>query len=527
MKCIKVISLIVLAVFCFTFCTSKKTSKEVESSTLKPNIIVILADDLGYNDVGFNGSLEVPTPNLDKLAESGLRCTNAYVTHPYCGPSRAGLITGRYQRRFGVQANPHKNDTIEGLPLSELTIADLLKKQDYTTAVIGKWHLGKNRIFHPLKRGFDHFFGFVGGGHQYHLDELKDTPHWNSDADTEWFEDYTSWLELNGKPDPKYMGKEGYITDVLSDESVNFIKKNKENPFFLHLSYNAPHDPFQATEKYLKRVENVNFDTSFIKDKSQVDSYLKNRKIYAAMVNALDEGVGQILKTLEDEKLTENTLIVFLSDNGGDGRFNHRFVGDEYAVPAPENHTPMVASNLPLRGNKGDALEGGIRVPFLMSWPGVLPKGVDYNGIVSSLDILPTAVSVAGGNLPTDREYDGSNILPFLMQGQVVERSFHWYRFKALAYGSNLYGDWLEISSRKGDWKLYRRGKDASYHLFNLSEDIGEQNNLADQYPEKVEEMIRAYQEWIQTHKAPLYLDYPIKKHNVEELYFTHNEAIK
>ena len=223
--------------------------------TYKPNIIVILVDDLGYKDVGFNGSKEVPTPHLDKLAKSGIRLTNAYVSHSYCGPSRAGLITGRYQRRFGVEANPHSEGA--GLPATEQTLGTLLKRSGYRTGAIGKWHLGFSEGYHPNERGFDEFLGFLGGGHQYFNKNLKETAS----------QHYDGALERNGKVAQEYLGKDRYITDVFSDEAIRFIKENKGNPFFLYLCYNAPHGPFQASQKYLDRVKDIELDTSFIKNK--------------------------------------------------------------------------------------------------------------------------------------------------------------------------------------------------------------------------------------------------------------------
>jgi arylsulfatase A-like enzyme len=474
----------------------------------KPNIIVILADDLGYKDVGFNGSEEVPTPNIDRLAESGVRCTNAYVSHPYCGPSRAAIITGRYHRRFGHESNPRSYDEVEGLPLSEITIADLIRGQGYATGVIGKWHLGNNKIFHPNRRGFDHFFGFTEGWHYYHLDK--------SSVDNE----NHILLERNGEVDLKYQGKRAYLTDVLTFESIDFILQNKDNPFFLYICYNAPHTPFEATEKYLQRVEHINLDASFLEDGNMKEQYIENRRIYAAMVNAMDEGVGSIMKTLEDEGIRDNTLVFFLSDNGGDGRFNLRFLNDQHALNQSLEqpvHYPMAANNLPLRGNKGDVLEGGISVPFVVSWPGVLPEGTDYHGIVSAMDILPTSIALAEGKLPEDRSYNGNNLMPFI-KGIVpadTSRDLRWYRFYA-----NNEGGKLNISARRGPWKLYRESIHDSFHLYNLDDDIGEINDLADSYPEIVVEMVRNYEEWIKTHERALWYDYDQNRRDEENVYY-------
>ena len=476
-----------------------------------PNIIVILADDLGYKDVGFNGSEEVPTPNLDKLSASGVRMTNGYVSHSYCGPSRAGLITGRFQRRFGIEDNPEFKE--HGLPKTEFTLGALLKKSGYHTGIIGKWHLGFSKGFHPNERGFDEFFGFLGGGHQYFTKKYKRQPD----------SGYYGALERNGKVAEEYVGKDLYLTEVLSNEACKFVTHNKEKPFFLYMNYNAPHTPFQASKKYLERVKNVKIDTSFITENNKKQQYLVNRRTYIAMVNAMDEGIGELQKVLKEEGLIEKTLIIFLSDNGGDGRFNHRFVGDKSAVPSPKGHPLMVANNLPLRGNKGDCQDGGIRVPYVMSWPGTLPEGVDFDGIVSSLDIVPTAVAVAKGKLPSDREYDGENVLPYLLGEIEGERSFCWYRHKPIVYGNAIYGNRLEIALRRGDWKLYRHGKGFPFRLYNLSEDVGELNDLSLKHPEKLQELIAEYEKKIESHIAPLYLNDP-KSYSNEQLYYTFGE---
>lgn len=490
-----------------------KSNIDQKVRTEKPNIILVLADDLGYKDIGFNGSKEVPTPNLDKIAKAGVRFTNAYVTHPFCGPSRAGLITGRYQRRFGVQANP--NSQGNGLPKTEKTLGALLKESGYHTGIIGKWHLGFSEGFHPNERGFDDFFGFLGGGHQYF------TKYYNNEPNS----GYDGALERNGEVAQEYLGKDMYLTEILSDEACSFIRRNKDKPFFLYMNYNAPHTPFQASQKYLDRTKDIELDTNFITEKEKLEEYKENRRIYIAMVNAMDEGIGEIQKTIKNEGLLENTVIIFLSDNGGDGRFNHRFVGDEDAVPLPKgNHPHMVANNLPLRGNKGDLLEGGVRVPFFISWPGTLPKSIDYTEVVSSLDIVPMSLAIAGGNLPKDRDYDGINIIPYIGKGESAERSLFWYRFKPFKYGNKIYGDRLEVAFRQGDWKLYRKGKDYPFKLFNLAKDIGEQNDLSSKHPKKVKELIFEYEKGIQAHKSPLYLDYPDSLHNKEELYYTHGE---
>jgi arylsulfatase A-like enzyme len=279
-----------------------------------PNIIIILADDLGYADVGFNGSKDIPTPNIDKIAKGGVTFTRGYVSYAVCGPSRAGLITGRYQDKFGFAKNPllAPNDAAMGLPLTEETIADYLKQQNYTTTAIGKWHLGAHQTLRPNKRGFDEFYGFLSGGHRYFPEELtlQDLSEIKSQ-----FDGYKTKLLRNNTR----VEETEYLTDAFSREAVSFVKRKGNNPFFMYLAYNAPHSPLQATDKYLNRFKDI-------KD--------PKRRTYAAMVSAMDDGIGLLLNQLEQQNLTNNTLIFFLSDNGG---------------PTNDN----ASNNSPLRGFKG------------------------------------------------------------------------------------------------------------------------------------------------------------------------------
>lgn len=340
----------------------------------KPNIIVILLDDLGYADVGFNGSTEILTPNIDRVAEDGVRFSRGYVTHAVCGPSRAGLITGRYQDRFGASRNPlfAPKDSTQGLPLSEETLADALGRGGYTSSIIGKWHLGAHESLYPLNRGFDEFFGFLSGGHQYFPEmwTIRD----KTEAREQWDGYRTRIMRNNGRVE-----EHEYLTDALSREAVDFVERHaKQTPFFLYLSYNAPHTPMQATDKYLSRYDHIEDE---------------KRRTYAAMVSAVDDGVGELYEALDRHGLTENTLIFFLSDNGG---------------PTPDN----ASDNSPLRGVKGDFYEGGVRVPYAVSWPAVLPNNMDYDNPVSSLDIFATSVVHAG--VEPLNKLDGVDLIPFL-----------------------------------------------------------------------------------------------------------------
>jgi arylsulfatase A-like enzyme len=312
----------------------------------QPNILLILADDMGYGDLGITGSETIKTPNLDRLAKSGVFCSNGYVASPVCSPSRAGLITGRDPRRFGYEGNLNAASSnyatrpeLLGLVPGEHTLGDHLKAAGYDTALIGKWHLGKGELFHPNKRGFDHFCGMLGGGHGYFLDGKNNQ------------------LERNGEPLTEFSSP--YITDFFTDETIDWTTDRKK-PWFAFLSYNAPHTPMHAKEEDLKRY-------AHIKD--------QKRRTYCAMMHALDVGVGRMIKHLEDTNQRDNTLIVFFSDNGG--------------------ATSNASWNGILSGAKGSLKEGGVRIPMFWSWPGTIPAEANYNAPASSLDLLPTFLAAA------------------------------------------------------------------------------------------------------------------------------------
>ena len=402
-------------------------SNEKEQLSEQPNVIIILTDDQGYNDVGFNGCKDIPTPNIDRIATQGVKFTSGYVSYAVCGPSRAGLITGRYQDRFGFGRNPlfAPNDPNQGLPLSEETIADALDKVGYQTMAIGKWHLGAHESQRPLNRGFDEFFGFLTGGHKYFPEQwtLSDISGVKSQFDA-----YNTKLLKNDQR----VDEREYLTDALSREAVNFVERNADNPFFLYLAYNAPHTPLQATEKYLNRFSHIEN---------------KKRKTYAAMVSSVDDGVGKVLDKLKELNIHENTIVFFLSDNGGPYKTNGSI-------------------NDPLREGKGSLYEGGIRVPFAMRWPAKIQGGQIYNQPIISLDIFATAANYAGAE--TKNALDGVDIIPFLLgekEGVPHEQLF-WRQYDKRAY-----------AVRSGDMKLVNiKGKQDE--LYNLNEDIGEGNQL-------------------------------------------------
>lgn len=421
-------------------------------STQSPNVIIILADDLGYADVGFNGSPDIRTPNIDQIAQNGVQFTNGYVSYAVCGPSRAGLITGRYQDQFGFSRNPlfTPKDPAQGLPLTEQTMADALRSGGYRTMAIGKWHLGAYKTQRPLERGFDEFFGFLTGGHKYFPEELT----LNDISEiTSQFDAYnTKLLKNNTRVDEKE-----YLTDAFSREAVNFVKRNANHPFFLYLAYNAPHSPLEATEKYLARYPEIKNE---------------KRRTYAAMVSALDDGVGQLLKTLRTLKIEDNTIIFFLSDNGG-----------------PEWHG---ANNGPLREGKGWLYEGGIRVPFAMQWPAVISKGQKFHHPVISLDIFATVAAQA--EVTPKNKLNGVNLIPFITgeSNQAPHEALFWRHYDRDAFA-------VRTSSSK-----YVKDRNGKTGLFNINEDIGEKSPLADSL--KIQELKADYLQW-NTHNIPPQFD--------------------
>jgi arylsulfatase A-like enzyme len=419
----------------------------------QPNVLILLSDDQGYADLGVQGSKDIPTPNIDRLAHQGLRCTQGYVSSAMCSPSRAGLLTGRSQSRFGHDINwepdwPVDPNDQRGLPLAEKTMADHLKAAGYRTGIVGKWHLGEAAPFHPNRRGFDDFFGFIGGGHNYFCGDYRDQPPQNH---------YNTPLERNGEYQPV---TPGYLTAVLGDEAAAFIHRNKEKPWLLYAAFNAPHTPMQATPELLERVKHIADE---------------RRRTYAAMVVGMDDAVGTILKQLQQDGLEECTLIFFLSDNGG----------------PPEDNA---SSNGPLRGRKGQMWEGGIRVPFIAKWKGVLPAGKTYDRPVSSLDILPTALAAAGASSVASQPLDGVDLMPYFTgkkSGDPHARLFWRIAERDI---------W---AVRSGDHKLVQQfGKRG---LYDLSSDVGESKNQYDQLPDVRDRLQKAHDEWSAALPKPLW----------------------
>jgi arylsulfatase A-like enzyme len=418
-------------------------SANAAEPTTKPNVIVIVGDDMGYADVGFHGCKDIPTPHLDALAKSGVKFTNGYVSGPYCSPTRAGLLTGRYQTRFGHEFNPG-NGPNQGLPLTETTLADRMKIAGYRTALVGKWHLG-NSERHPQKRGFDDFFGFLGGAHDYFKPE--------------------GILRGNNPVNEK-----AYLTDALGREAIAFIEVNKSKPFFLYLAFNAVHTPMQANDSRLKKFQDI-------KD--------EKRRTYAAMMSAMDDAIGAVMKKLTDDKLSENTLVMFISDNGG---------------PTMKGVTVNASVNTPLRGSKRTTLEGGIRVPFLISWPTKL-KAATYDQPVIQLDLHTTALAAAGVTPKPEWKLEGVDLLPYLngKEKGMPHDALYWRFGKQMAI-------------RQDDWKLVRYDLAADNRtgiseamLYNLKDDIGEATDLSAKHPDKVKNLQTAWDFWNKANVAPLW----------------------
>jgi len=407
-----------------------------------PNIILMLAGDLGYGDLGVTGSKQIPTPHIDSLAATGVRFTNTYVASSFCAPSRAGLMTGRHPASFGfpdslAPVQPGHDPACVGLPLDQTTLAERLKALGYTTGVIGKWHLGELPQFSPLKRGFDEFWGWLGGAHDYFRAEPGGEKTLAGPI-------VCSFKE----PEPLT-----YLTDNQGDECVNFIRRRKDRPFFLYASFAAPHSLMQATDDDLNRFVHI------------AD---KQRRTYCAMVYRLDQNVGKILAELRDHGMERNTLVVFLSDNGGP------------CAPGMGNGS----CNAPFRGSKATVLEGGIRVPMIFRWPATLPSGKTMDATVSSLDILPTFVAAAGGKIEKPENLTGVDLSPLLSgtEQQPLHESLMW----TYTVGSAI---------RTGDWKLIRL-PDRLPMLYNLSADPAEQNDLALRELDRTRSMLQALGRW-------------------------------
>lgn len=425
----------------------------------KPNIVLFLADDLGVGDVRCYFSERALTPNIDSLAANGVKFTDGYVSAAVCSPSRAGLLTGRYQQRFGHEFNngPPKRDLEErlGLPATEVILPKLLQSAGYRTGMVGKWHLGSAPEFHPIDRGFDEFFGFLPGANGYVTSKTPNS-FWASTSDTPVvpLRPQRNFPVLRGK---EVVDEDEYLTDAFAREAAAFVDRHKERPFFLYVPFNAVHTPLHVIQRYLDRFA----DVTDVK-----------RRTLLAMTSAMDDAVGAVVRKVRDIGQEDNTIFIFLSDNG---------------CPT----YTQAGSNGPLNGSKITYYEGGIRVPFLMQWKARLKGGAVYKDPVISLDLFPTILNAAGAQAPKDRSIDGVDLVPFITgknRGQPHPTIF-WRARPAHAV-------------RKGPWKLIEVG-DSHRRLYNLESDLGEKRDLAGANPKMVKELQEAYTQWDATMVSP------------------------
>ncbi|MEO0793860.1 MAG: sulfatase-like hydrolase/transferase [Verrucomicrobiota bacterium] len=427
----------------FQLCLSGQNSK--------PNIIVIMADDMGFADTGFTGSKDILTPNLDELAASGVIFKQGYATHPFCGPSRAALLAGRYQHRFGFETNPAYDpaNPLMGIDPNEILFPARLQKAGYVTGCVGKWHLGAAEDYHPNNRGFDYFYGFLGGGHDYFRIDMTQPVK----------EAYLQGLVRNKRP----ADFEGYLTTALSRDAAAFVAQNKDQPFFLFLAYNAPHAPLQAPKEDIERYSHISDE---------------KRRVYAAMVDVMDRGIGEVVSELEKHGIRDNTLIFFLSDNGG----------PQNSAKNPNGGN--ASDNEPFRGGKGNLYDGGVHVPFIASWPAKFPAGQVYEYPVIALDIGRTAVAVAGANASTGPAMEGIDLVPYVTGA--VDGAPHDALFWRGGNGSV----WSVLSS---NGYKYLKDKDSSKpQMFYLPDDISESDDVLGSHSELAGQLKAKWTAWNQ-----------------------------
>jgi len=413
----------------------------IADSPARPNVVVFLADDEGYGELGCQGNPQIPTPQIDSIATNGIRFTQGYVSGPYCSPTRAGLMTGRYQTRFGHEWNGSGPNF--GLPVTETTLPERLRALGYATCAVGKWHLGEAPQFLAINRGFDEFFG--------------------TKSNTPFF--HPLIIDTRVSTEAKAIEDDGfYTTDAYADRACDWLtrhrEKKKDAPFFLYVPFNAQHGPLQAPPKYLDRFPQISDE---------------NRRLFAAVMSAKDDAVGRVLAKVRELGQEENTLVVYLSDNGG-----------------PTEKT--TSSNGPLRGFKSQTWEGGVRVPFMMQWKGRLPAGKVYEHPVIQLDLLPTFIAAAGGTVSPEWKLDGVNLLPYVdgTNADKPHQTLFWRFGKQMAI-------------RHGDWKLVRGVGIKVPALFNLAVDVGEKNDLIAAEPAKAVELQSLWDAWNAEQMEPLW----------------------
>ena len=461
----------------------------------KPNIILITVDDLGMADASLYGEGDISTPNIDRLGEQGIVFENAYVTSPVCAPSRAALITGRYQHRFGFEFTMHdrylrnrleyvgfkyfidsypwepqwmeevpgREDVHQqGLPASEISLADVLKTQGYKTGIVGKWHLGWSKEKRPSVFGFDEQYGFFMSHSLYSPEGTEGIVDQKIEGD--WTDPYI-WSGQRNGPHAIYRNyteieEKGYLTDRITDESIRFIKGNKEEPFFLWASYNAPHTPLQAPEDYVEKYSHINDPV---------------KRVYRAMISKLDDELGRLMNYISESGLDENTIIFFISDNGG----------AEYT---------FTTDNGLYDGGKNTEFEGGVKVPMIIRWSGRLPAGKRFQPMVSSMDIFSTSIAAANPETKIEREIDGVNLIPYLLDS--VQNNPHEYLFWQRG---------ISKAVRTNKWKLLINKKSEKKLLYNLVANKYEKPEESEKFPELVKTLEKEYQKWTKIHARPLW----------------------
>lgn len=463
-----------------------------ENSKKQPNILLILVDDLGRDDISVYNKQGVPVPNLEKLSRSGIIFSDAYSTSSVCSPSRAGMLTGRYQQRFGFErqpmnryphgkmeyffvdhfintepmrlispmASPSKEEIEkQGIPPGELLLSEVLNSAGYNTGIFGKWHLGFNGPFLPNNRGFDQQYGFYEAFSYYALPKDKNIVNYRHD----YFANRHIWRQKRKgtcaiRVNDSVVVEKEYLTFGIARHTIDFIEKNNGQPFFAYAAFSAPHTPFQVPVEYYDRF-------SWIED--------DNRRVYAGMIAALDDAIGMIMDKLEQQGLLKNTLVLFASDNGG-----ATYTG--------------ATDNGSLNAGKMTQFDGGIVVPCMISWEDMLPEGIKYEKPVSLMDFYSTALAAAGIDLPADRIIDGIDLLPYLkgMRKDDPHNSIYWRTD-------------FNKAIRTGKWKMIWNTRDDRIYLYDLESDRGEQKNLAEDYPDMVSEFMEKIEKWESELKDP------------------------
>lgn len=432
---------IIFGLILFTIVCGCQSKTDTKTGSKQPNIVLIMADDLGYGDLSCYGSKTIHTPNLDQLAAGGIRFTDFHSNGAVCSPTRAALLTGKYQQRVGipgvVTAKHHRH---HGLALGEKTFAESFKEAGYKTGIFGKWHVGYDPKFNPIHQGFDEYIGYVSGNVDY-----------QSHVDQEGFEDWWSGDQLKQE--------DGYSTDLITNHAVDFIKRHREEPFLLYIPHEAPHYPIQGRNSKAEREIGGKNGVDFIAYGSEENK----EELYKEMVEVMDEGIGKVIQSLKDLKLDSNTLVFFCSDNGG---------------------TAKLSSNGALRGSKGSVWEGGHRVTAIACYPGIIAPNQVSNAQTLTMDLYPTLVDLIGAEIP--KNIDGISFKNHMLMGEALpERELFWQHGK-------------QTAMRMGEWKLVLETKEAKPKLFNLISDIGETSDLALQKPELVSQMLKKIKLWEQ-----------------------------